>query len=66
MKIPDRRYRCPLARLQPEVTELEGVKRSGWREQHILVIAVSDARLDFVEREIVQRIGRRLYGGRDE
>lgn len=64
MKIPEQRYRCPLGRLQPDVTDLEAVKETGWREQHILVVAEDDTRLDFVEREFIRRIGERLYGGR--
>ena len=63
MKIPVPQYRCPLGSLQPEVTDLEAIKREGWRDQHILVVNEGDTRLDFVEREIVRRIGQRLYGG---
>jgi hypothetical protein len=55
-------YRCALARLLPVVTDLDAVKRSGWREQHILVISDQDKRLDFLEREFISRIGERLYG----
>lgn len=62
MKVPVQPYRCALARLQPQVTDLDAVKRSGWLEQHILVVSAEDARLDFFERELVQRIGERLYG----
>jgi len=62
MKMQNPSYRCPLARLQPESTDLEAVKQQGWREQHILVVNESDDRLDFVEREFVRRIGERLYG----
>ena len=62
MKIPLQRYRCPLGRLQPEVTDLEAVKENGWREQRILVVSDTDERLDFVEREFVRRLGERLYG----
>lgn len=65
MKIPEQRYRCPLGRLQPDVTDLEAVKETGWREQHILVVAEDDTRLDFVERKFIRRIGERLYGGRN-
>jgi len=64
MKIPEQGYRCPLGRLQPNVTDLEAVKETGWRKQHILVVAEDDTRLDFVEREFIRRIGERLYGGR--
>jgi len=63
MKIPTPTYRCPLGRLQPATADLEATKRRGWRDQHILVVDASDERLDFIEREIVRRIGERLYGG---
>jgi hypothetical protein len=64
VKIPTPQYRCPLGRLQPQTTELEAIKQTGWRDQHILVVSEEDARLDFVEREFVRRIGERLYGGK--
>jgi hypothetical protein len=64
VKIPAQQYRCPLGRLQPQTTDLEVIKQTGWRDQHILVVSEEDARLDFVEREFVRRIGERLYGGK--
>ncbi|BAP88865.1 putative uncharacterized protein [Burkholderiales bacterium GJ-E10] len=64
MKIPTQPYRCPLARLQPQTTDLDALKERGWRERRVLVVGADDERLDFVEREIVRRIGERLYGGR--
>lgn len=64
MKIPTQPYRCPLGRLQQQTSDLETIKQSGWREQHILVVSEQDERLDFVEREFVRRIGERLYGGK--
>ena len=65
MKVPTPAYRCALARLQPDPRpDPEQIKREGWRDQHILVVNASDERLDFIEREIVRRIGDRLYGGR--
>lgn len=63
MHIPEQRYRCPLGRFQPKSTDLEVVKRIGWQQDHILVVKEDDDRLDFVEKEIVRRIGERLYGG---
>ena len=60
------RYRCPLSRLQPQVTDLDEVKRNGWREQQILVVDAQDERLDWAERELVKRIGERLYGRREK
>ena len=62
MKIPQHPYRCPLGRLQPNPVDADAVKRDGWHEQHILVVHEADERLDFVERELVRRIGERLYG----
>lgn len=64
MKIPAQQYRCPLGRLQPQTSDLEVIKQTGWRDQHILVVSEEDARLDFIEREFVRRIGERLYGGK--
>ncbi|OKA46160.1 hypothetical protein BH759_04010 [Ralstonia solanacearum] len=62
MKIHTPSYRSALARTQTEVTDLEVFKRQGWRDQRILVVNESDERLDFLERELVRRIGERLYG----
>ena len=42
------------------------IKREGWREQGILVIATEDGRLTWPERELVRRLGQRLYGRRSE
>lgn len=66
MKVPTPRYRCPLARIQPQQPDVEAVKREGWQEQGILVVALDDERLDFLERELVRRIGTRLYGRKGE
>jgi hypothetical protein len=52
----------PLGRVQPIPMDTEAVKRQGWRREHILVVNERDARLDFVEREFIRRIGERLYG----
>ena len=63
MKVSLPQYRCPLGRLQPNITDLEAMKRNGWRDQHILVVKDTDDRLDMVEREFIRAIGERLYGG---
>lgn len=62
MRAPHSPYRCPLGRLQPERIDVEAVKQRGWLEEHILVVCASDTRLDFIERELIRRIGERLYG----
>ena len=59
-------YRCPLEPWLGETPDLEVLKRQGWRNQRILVIRPDDRRLDFHEREIVKRIGERLYGRREK
>ena len=59
------RYRCPLGRLQPQNTDVESVKREGWRDQGILVISTEDQRLDWAERQILKQIAERLYGRRE-
>ena len=64
MKIPTHPYRCPLARLQAQPTNLDVIKARGWQNERILVVSAQDERLDFVEREFVRRIGERLYGGK--
>jgi len=61
MKIPIPPYRCPLSRTSSR-EEPEDIKRHGWRDQHILVVAENDDRLDFMEREFVRQLGERLYG----
>jgi hypothetical protein len=64
MSAPNPRYRCPLGRLQPRQTDAEAIKCNGWRDEGILVITPEDERLDWAERELVKRIGERLYGRR--
>lgn len=40
----------------------EQVKREGWREQGVLVIAANDHRLTWPEREMIRQLGEKLYG----
>lgn len=66
MKIPAQPYRCPLGTLQGEARpDPEEIKREGWQDQHILVVSPEDARLDWMERELLRRIGDRLYGRKE-
>ena len=64
MKIPAQQYHCPLGRLQPHTADLEAIKQTGWRDQHILVVSVEDARLYFVEAEFVRPPRERQNGGK--
>ncbi len=56
------RYRSSLASMQAPQMDAEAVKRTGWAEQQILVVALNDARLDWVQREQVRQLGDYLYG----
>ena len=40
----------------------EQVKREGWREKGVLVIAANDDRLTWPERELIRQLGEKLYG----
>lgn len=64
MKLPQARYPSPLGRMQATPMDVEATKRQGWHEQHLLVVSDEDERLDFMERQIIRRIGERLYGER--
>jgi hypothetical protein len=54
--------RSALGRLIPIAMDTESIKREGWQEKSILVIALDDPRLDMIGREFIRQIGRRLYG----
>lgn len=58
------RYRSPLGRYQPTREDPELIKRRGWKHQGVLVVSAEDERLDWMERELLQQIGNRLYGKR--
>jgi hypothetical protein len=55
-------YRCPLGKLQPQQVDVETVKREGFNRHGILVVHVSDERLSREEREVIRRVGSRIYG----
>lgn len=57
------RLRSYIGQFQPTTMDSEKVKKDGWNEQGILVVAMNDERLDFIDREFISRIGERLYGG---
>jgi hypothetical protein len=54
--------RCALARWIAAPPDKELIKRQGWQQNAILVIALDDPRLDMIGREFIRQIGRRLYG----
>jgi hypothetical protein len=57
-----RELRSHLGRHQPRSIDPEAEKRSGWRRHGILVVAEQDPRLSWPERELIRRLGVKLYG----
>ena len=49
-----------------ERTPPEDLKRDGWHDRGILVIAEDDHRLTWPERELVRQLGAKLYGKRQD
>ena len=50
----------------PNAFDAEAVKRYGWHDHGIVVVAVDDPRLPWQEREILKAIGDKLYGRRQQ
>jgi hypothetical protein len=61
-----RELRSHLGHLQPKRIDAEAEKRAGWRRHGILVVADQDPRLSWPERELIRRLGVKLYGERRE
>ena len=40
------------------------IKRDGWIEQGVFVVAADDGRLSWSERELIRQLGEKLYGRR--
>lgn len=55
---------CSLGRFVPAQMDVESVKREGFNQHGILVVAVDDQRLSWIERQVIQKIGDRLYAQR--
>lgn len=53
---------CTLARFVPEQMDVESVKKEGFNQHGILVVAVDDQRLSWIERDFIKKLGERIYG----
>lgn len=42
--------------------EIEALRRRAWRQAGVLSLDAGDGRLSWPERELVRRLGERLYG----
>lgn len=56
--------RCALARAIPNSMDVEEVKREAWSNHRILVVSADDHRIGWIERQIIEQIGDKLYGDR--
>jgi hypothetical protein len=56
--------RCTLARFIPTQMDVEDVKRDGWNQHRILVISADDPRIGWIERQVIEQIGEKLYRDR--
>lgn len=53
---------CALGKFVPSQMDVESVKREGFNNHGILVVAVDDQRLSWIERQVIDGVGRKLYG----
>jgi hypothetical protein len=56
--------RSSLAHTVSRRRDPEAVKREGWHDQGILVVAEADGRLDDIDRGMVRALAAKLYGAR--
>lgn len=56
--------RSSLAHTVTRRRDPDEVKRAGWQDQGILVVAEDDGRLDDIERGMVRAVAIKLYGPR--
>lgn len=52
---------CTLGRFVPAQMDTESVKREGFNQHGILVVSLDDTRLSWIEKQIVEGIGKKLY-----
>lgn len=54
--------RCALGKLIPDTIDTEELKHDAWSQHNILVVATDDPRINWIERQILQTIGERIFG----
>ena len=54
--------RCALGKLIPSTVDTESLKHDAWTNHRILVAAIDDPRINWIERQILQTIGEKLFG----
>jgi len=56
--------RFTLARFIPNQMDVEEVKADGWNDHRILVVGADDTRINWMERQVIEQMGERLFGRR--
>jgi len=56
--------KCALGRLIPETFDVDKLKEDAWRDHRILVISADDPRIGWIERQVIEQIGEKLYRDR--
>ena len=56
--------RCTLARFIPNQMDIEEVKADGFNNHRILVVSLDDPRINWMERQVMTKIGEKLFGRR--
>jgi len=56
--------RSALGAFIPETMDVEEIKRDGWNDHRILVVRADDARIGWIERQVITQIGEKLFGRR--
>ena len=58
--------RSALGRLMPIAMDAEAIKREGWQNHGILVLDITDPRIGWMEREVLQQTGERICGKHEQ
>ena len=58
--------RSALGRLMPIAMDTEAIKRDGWQKHGILAVDITDPRIGWMEREVLQQTGERIYGKHEQ
>lgn len=53
---------CSLGRLQARSMDTEAVKSEAWKNDRILVICADDPRIGWIEKQVIEQLGNKLFG----
>lgn len=57
--------KCALGAILPATTDdSEALKNDAWHKHGMLIVSLADARLNWLDRAVVEDFGKRLYGKR--